>query len=514
MSSAFAQEASFIDVSYLTAQSPGPILETNEIKGYYMFYKLDRVDRNEYSYLLQILDGDLNTAIKTTVTRSKWHSLLEVTYNGNAFALLFYDAKQRLFELTTLDRQGNVIGARGFEKLSNRDLMLYSSYGYLGGSEEGSNHSIFPVGDRGFLRLTLDHYKGSKYGYALTYYPNDLSASNVWKVGSNPQSGLVEYPLVTSLTDDYLTLSVARRKGATSKDMLYFSLLIDLKGGRIVYEVPMAKRDFNHAVLFSEYDAASGITTVMGNYYEAGDKTMKDKSLGIFAWQLDQSGQIAQKAYYSWGKDIAPFLSTNEKGRLDGGGYVYIHKAIRVDGRTYVVGEAFKKSISGAGVALNILAAASGSTSSGMANFKVVMMDMVVFELAENLDLKGIKVFEKDDRNVYLPEGFGLLGPTAMGMMMKIYGQFDYNYTEEIEADKSFYITYNTRIKEDGKGSKKPIFGIISHDETGAFNEEKIPMTTDATSLWIARGKPGYVSIWEYFRKEKTLNVRLEPVNY
>ncbi|MEL6632394.1 MAG: DUF6770 family protein [Bacteroidota bacterium] len=511
----FAQKTQFVNVENLSVRNTGTVLENNEIKGYYTFYKLEKVDKKSYSYLLQVQDADLNEAFNVKLIRSRYSVLAEVVYNGNAFALLFYDRDERTFELTTLDKRGNEIGKKVFEKLESKDVSLFNSYGFLSDEGAGDNQAIFPVGSKGFLRYSIRFYKGTKFGYKVEYFSNDLDESKSWHVGTDEATGLREFALISSVSEDYATLNVVKREGLYSKDFKYYTLLLDLNQKRIAFEIPMARKKYNHSVAFCEFDAKTNSTIVMGSYFNPEDKTAKAKSLGLYTWKVNQSGEILKENYFSWEKDMAQFIPTDAKGRLDGGGYVYIHRAVRnAQGKLYIIGESYKKTVSGGGLALNALAMASGSSSSGVANFQIVLMDLVIFELDNDFNLKEIDVFEKNDRRVLLPAGYGNFGSTILGMIMKYHQGFDYSYTEMVENGEIFYLTYFTRIKEEGKGPKKSMFGTISCDDLGEFSEDKIDLETEASSIWVLQGKPGYVSIWEYFRKEERLEVRLEQINY
>ncbi|MEO0471082.1 MAG: DUF6770 family protein [Bacteroidota bacterium] len=512
---AVAQTQTFSGIDRLNARSVGTIKENNTVVGYYSFYRLDKVAKGTFTFLLQVVDGELNNAFKTTITRSKFHFLQEVVYNGKAYAMLFYNTKTRELELTTFSKEGKEIASSTYEALTRKEVLLYQTQGFLSVEEAGSNKSIFPVGDEGFVRMAFQR-DSRKTGYTLEYFPNDLKKANRWKIGSKPDHPLHETAIVNSVSPSAVSLSVTRAKGAMSKVYSSFVQAIDLKERKVAYEIPLSTKDFTHSVVLGEYDETTGQTLVMGNYFRPEDKKMKSKNLGMFAWLVDSEGGVPIKKYYSWGKDIAKFLPVNQKGKMQDAGYIFMHQIVKADdGRMYVIGEEYKKEVSGAGVALNLLAAAGGSAS-GAANFKIVLQDFVVFEIAPDFSLTDVQIFEKKKNNVLLPAGFGYLSVASLGRVVKLYNGFDYAYTEELSGENAFYFTYFSRAKQEnskGKMKVKPVFGVISNDGE-EYQSDKVNIDTDAYLQFIRAGKPGFYTVWEYSKKTKTLKARLEQVNY
>ncbi|MEM7373150.1 MAG: DUF6770 family protein [Bacteroidota bacterium] len=509
---AAGQSSSFDNVLNFQNRGSGYIFENNQIKGYYMFYRVDKVAKKTFSYQLRILDQNMQEAVSTTMERPKYFYLVESTFNGNAFMFLYYDRKEKAFELVTYNKQAQQISSKRYSKLRNQDIQLYTAYGML--SDEASNPSIYPVGNRGFLRTSLKT-RGMRSGYRLEYLSNDLSESESWSIGTPEDSKMIEFATVSSVTEDYATVIVVRRKGAMSKDFKYFVQLLDLHTGEIAFEEALSRKDHNYSVQFCTYDPEGDQMILMGNYYDVGDKALKGKSKGLYAMSLDTNGEQRNLELISWGKDIAQYLDVNEKGRLDEGGWITVHRIVRAsDGKMYAIGEEFKKAVSKAGVALNVLSAAGGGSGSGVANIKAVVKDMVIFELGEDLALQDVQVFEKRHNNVLLPQGYGLMGPGMLAYFMKLVGWFDYSYTQQSEDKDMFYSTYFSKVKEEGQRKKTPIFGVIIRDDVGDFSVDQINLETEASEMWVMPAKSGYVAIWEYFNKAQKVDVRLEQVNY
>jgi hypothetical protein len=55
--------------------------------------------------------------------------------------------------------------------------------------------------------------------------------------------------------------------------------------------------------------------------------------------------------------------------------------------------------------------------------------------------------------------------------------------------------------------------GVISI-KAGKVSESRIPISCESRYWWIQPGKPGYISVSEYYRKEKKIDMRLEKLTY
>jgi hypothetical protein len=89
---------------------------------------------------------------------------------------------------------------------------------------------------------------------------------------------------------------------------------------------------------------------------------------------------------------------------------------------------------------------------------------------------------------------------------------FDYAFTFIGDGNKTFYSSYVNYDKEKGESSKYMI-GNIVYNKQGELVTDQIPLSSKPTFFSVLPGKPGYVLIFEYFRKKKELVVRLEKMD-
>ncbi|MEL7342831.1 MAG: DUF6770 family protein, partial [Bacteroidota bacterium] len=227
---------------------------------------------------------------------------------------------------------------------------------------------------------------------------------------------------------------------------------------------------------------------------------------GLFALQIDKDGQIVADSRLTWEKDVAQFIPVNEKGRLEDVGYLYYHNITQDNqGRFYAVAEQYHRSVS----ALGIVALAAGQPASAT---KLVTEDLMIFEFSPEFGLEGVEFFEKTKNDIILPVNVDFVPIQTLGLVLDQYDAFDYYFTQTNTSKSMFAATYLDAEKTKGLW-KTPIFGAIVHTEEG-YTVDKINLQTDATSLFVLPAKPGHVMIAEYNRKEKSLSLRLEPINY
>jgi hypothetical protein len=114
----FGQKATLENVRRTNLKSSGTIISGNDIKGYYFFYFVDKVDKKSNEYLLQILDENLNKIGSKSITASNKFLLLEASYNGNNILMRFIDGVSYEVKYLRFDNKGgsNMTSSKKFDK--------------------------------------------------------------------------------------------------------------------------------------------------------------------------------------------------------------------------------------------------------------------------------------------------------------------------------------------------------------------------------------------------------------
>lgn len=489
----------------------GPIIEGDQVKGYYGFYQVGNGRGRDRIFILKTLDENAQEVSSARLVRPKSYYLTEAVYNGGAICFSFIDNNQRKAELVSFNMAGEQIGRKLFPKMSSAEWRATYNY-QLVNNEESSNLTIFPAGSQGFVRMTM--VKNKKYGYNLEYFSNKLDGEGRWEAGSAEDADEFEIPEIADVVAPFMISGIAKRPKQLSKDVHYNLQARDVFSGELLFEQPVYDPQHTLSFLIAKFDPVNSNIVVLGEYFDPKDNIINGKSQGIYVMKVDMTGEVLSRSLFSWESDISRFLSVDEKGRLDEGGFIAFHNAfIDNDGKVYFVGERYRKAVSAAGVALNILAAASGNVSSNVASIKMVLEEMMVFTIGSDMELAAVDIFEKKARDILLPEGWGLYSPKTLSLMMSAYGLFDYQYSQQSVDKNLFLSTYMSIQKERGE-PRKNVLGVIMKGEDADFVVDKIDLTSEATAIGVLPGKTGNVLLIEYFKRDKTIKFRLEEFNY
>ena len=511
--SLFAQQSTIsniLNIKYL--KQSGVIVENEKLAGYFMFYFKEKEDRKTSNYELEIYDDNYNSVGSFNITRPKNTYLMETVYNGEVFMLFFYDTKTG-FEFATYNRKGEEIGNT---KTPRKQISQYQIAVAAQGIA-GDGNTIFAMGNKGFIRQSV--IKNKKVGYQLTAYDNELNV--LWEQSSPKTSALLESININEVTDDIITTTVYRKKSAMTKKMDLAFYIVDSKDGKLITEVEMGNASKGKSSLLKTYfDKTSNKIILIGEFFKPGDDILKDKSQGLFIKEISPTGKEIRVKKFLWKGNIDKFknenLSKEDKEEDKAAFSIYFHDVIRSkNGHLFLIGEQFRKQVSAIGVAGNLLSAASGNVSSNAANFEIRVSNMIVIELDEKNVMLEYKIVRKKRNSVLLPSGAGLWSTAYLGYYVKIIGGFDYSFTSRNSEDDEYTVMYRDLNKKEEKGSKRSdvMLGIIQIGE-GKLETSRTPINSDAKWFRIQKAKPGNVSIIEYHKKEKQLEMRLEKIAY
>ncbi len=501
----FSQSAQIDDVLRVKMRNFGPIYQSDQVRGYYGFYKAGNVRGRDVVYMLKIMDENLQEVASQRMVRPSSYYLTEAVYNGSAILFSFIDNSARDIELVTFNMAGDQIGSRKYAKMNRTNFQLTYAYQNVN-DEEASNLTIFPAGELGFVRMWFE--KDRKVRYKLEYLPNSLSGEGRWEQGSEDDSDEYEIPEVGDVVTPFLISGIAKRKNALSKDIHYNLQVRDMFSGEPIFDQPLYDPQHKLSFLIAKFNPEKSHILVLGEYFDPSDNTFNGKSKGIYLKTYSMSGEVLSSKLLSWDRDISRFLPANEKGKLEQGGYIaFHHAAMDKNGNVCFVGERYRKAVSGVGVALQLM----GSTE--VSSLKMVVEEMILFSVNSNQELTSVDIFEKQPRDILLPGGWGLYSPKMLSQVMLAYGWFDYQYSQQSAEKNLFYSVYMSREKEKGQ-RRKNVLGVIAQAEGFDFTTDKISLASEADLLGIYPATTGNVLLMEYFRKEKQLKFRLEQINY
>jgi hypothetical protein len=500
---ASAQSKLSIDKVYsVSLRNSGAIITNNEVKGYFLFYQSDKVDRKNYEYTLQILDENLNKVKDIRFTDSKSVTLLEASFNGGNLMFAFFDKDNKMLEYRSYGFDGKM--AVSYERDLDKRSIRYMETKMAQLDEESQNSSLYAVEGSGFISCIPIREDG-QYTYEVNFYNGEKRSQ--WTY--NPETGdKFEAAQYLGSSDSVAVFQVTRKRAMLAGKYESWLLGISLAKGKTVFEFQTENKDkYNFMPMNVATVAGQEGFVLSGPYFNSDDNVLKDKSLGMGIWVMNNRGQIMRSKYSSWETDLAKFLPVNSKGKIDDIGYLFIHKVVRTsDDKIFAIAEGYKQQASALGIATTIL-----SRGNGASTVKLKITDMVALEFDNAFNLKNATVYDKNNNNVEFPGGADFMGPQVMAMMAKYnFDAFDYEYTQ-ISSDRSSYVVgYKDYVKEDGY--KGGTFNSISY-YNGKFTTDKINLKSSASALKVLPGRTGSVVVLEYYKKDKRMEMRLEKLN-
>lgn len=502
----FAQsKLSIENVVSVYLRNSGPIMAQEEIKGYFLFYQSDKIDKRTNEYTLQILDENLNKVKDIKFTDSKTINLLESSYNGSEILFMFYDSDQKMLDYRVYGSDGKqkFSYTRPIDKKTRNYIDSYAMYD----NEEAQNKNVFSIENKGFI-TSIPVREGKQYTYEISFYQSDKKKSWTY-VPADPEK--IAAPTYMGSTDSVAVFEVLKRTRLMSNKNEAWLMGVYLHNGKKAFEFETNQEKYNFLPMGITTVANSSEFLLMGPYFDKDDKVSKDKSLGLGVWIMNSQGKVVNSKYNSWADDISKHLKVNAKGRVDELGYVYFHRILQTaDGNIFAIGEGYKRQASALGIGMAVLAGVGGGRSN-ISTTKMKVTDMVLFQFDNKFDLKKAEIFDKNSNNIELLMGAEFTSAPVLAQQIKyFYDGFDYTFSQTDKTHSLFTVGYTDYIRS--KDYKGLTFNTISYYNNN-ITTDKIELKTTSSRMRILPAKTGSVMILEYFKKSKRLDLRLEKVN-
>ncbi len=501
--SSTAQQHTFDDISRRSRRSAGTIVDGDVIKGYYFFYFLEKVSRKNTAYEIVILDENLEEKGSERIVEPKTTVLMEASYNGDNILFKFYDRKSKMVSYRTMNNAGELSSkeTRQSNKYEGTSYTLSISNGIENVNVQAVNKDLF---------VDIHNFKDKKYKYSVEGISNGGEVEWTYTPTNDMK---IEMGNFLGSSENQIWIQVSKSKGIFSKNYTF-----DLTGisteGEEDFRIPLQTSRYNLLAHSAIYQQSKDEIVILGEYYDINDKSMKSDSKGLFIKVITPDGEEISEDFVSWTRDIAGMVSASEKKELRKY-YVFFHDIIQTsDGKILAIGEQYRKQVSAAGVALNVLASATGGSTDASA-LEIKIANIIVIELDENYELSAVDIHEKKPNIIVLEKGYGTVSQHLLAKYLKAGGSFDYQFTQGNKDHSIVSFAYVDLEKVKGKLRKKLVLNFISYI-TGEedYTSDKLDLDTEATLIWFMPAKPGNILIVEYFKKQKTVEFRLEPINY
>lgn len=484
-------------------QNSGPIMDKNQVKGYYLFYQSDKVDKHTNEYTLQILDQNLNKVKDVKFNDDKNVDLLEAAFNGGSLIFLFHNSKEKLLVSKVFDLNGQLKFSyeKELDKKSENFIETYEKQH----TDDYTNQQIFSLDDKGFA-LVIPLRDGRLQTYEVNYYGSDTKKS--WTYDSE---GDDRFTIATYLgnTDSVIVLEVLKKEHLLSSKVTSTIVGLNFATHKKVFEIDDSQDTYKFVPQNSVKLANTGNVMLMGSYYDKTSNILTDFSLGLAIYIVNPEGKVLSKSYNSWAGDIGKFLPMNEKGKIDDIGFLFFHNIIQTaDGNIFAVGEGYKRTADALGIGLNVLSAMGGRVNGG-GNTMIKITNMVILKFGPGFKITGASIQEKNPNKIHTMLA-DLNSQHLLALYLKSVGAFDYAFTTTNNDASSFSVYYDDYERE--KNFHGETFHALRYNGTKFLND-RLELTSEASRLRVLPAKQGFVMVMEYFRKDKRLNIRLEKMN-
>lgn len=501
------QKLSIDNIRSVSLRNFGTIVESEEVKGYFVYYISDKVDKNTNEYTIQIIDENL-APIKNIVFQSdKDDQLMETSFNQNSLMFMFFNKKMKTFTSKVYGLDGK-LKYTYLKEINKRSLAYLSALPAMKmNEEEGQNKFLYDVADKGYVSV-IPLRSGRDYSFEVNIFRSDTKKQITYV---QEDEGYKFYQAsYLGATSNIALFEVMKKEKMMSNKMESSLLGIDLSNGRKVFDIRDDLTKYKFLPINISTLTGTNNILILGTYYDKDAKLAKDATLGIAAVTIDPKGKIVSQKYNSWSSDFAKHLPVSSKGKIDDIGYLYFHKIIQTEsGEIFAVGEGYKRVASAGGIAGTVALAAMGGYSSSVSTTRLDITDMVLVKFNKEFDILEAKVYDKNKNRFSLPGG-DFVSPHLLALGAKTMGAYDYEFTRTDKDHTHFVVGYNDYEK--GKDYKGTVFHSISYNG-GKLTTDKINLKSSASSLRVMPGKPGFIFISEYFKKDKKVDMRLEKIN-
>lgn len=498
-----------------------PIIQNKAINGYISLYLVEKKDKTNNNYMLVIMDANLTVSHEIPIIKPKTFYLLEVQFNGTHFGALFYDSNTGKFSLDIFDQKGLSSGTYESDIL---DETWFIGHWDLSAANDGYTANLLSSAEsEGFILSYNSVEKETK----LKKFTMDLvsnSAKNTWTsrpVSTPGAKKTFENGLVVYSNSKISVVEVTSMANALGKDTKSEVVFIDNESGKVTGTYKYDNTTKYHSETGQYYNNIKDEILLFGEYYESkgGTPDFKQK-LGFYIKVVNRSGQELSEKYLTWANDINGKILPNKQGKVENNVSIMIHSIIRTnDGKFYAIGEQFNKEVNKGAIAGKaaggILTAVTGGVVGGSNRssvMKIVLYNMIVFEMTPSFGIDKVHVVEKKKKNVDLPYGFGMVGEEKIGYYLKMVGGFDYQWSAIDEEAKFFSSAYLSYDKKAEKGEKYSV-GVLMKGIEGDVMNTLLPIDSKEQYFFSVPSKPGYLLIAQYFKKEKKAVLTLTKID-
>ncbi len=493
----FAQSKLLENVIEVNLQSSVAIRNNNQIVGYALFYKIDKMKKSSL-YRLEILDENLKPIGNNEFEGAKDLILRKAVYESNQILLSFYDSDKKdgyARFVKIYDLKGKETGMVPYDPEKAKKGMFGAA---MADQMENTYEGTTNVEGKGFI--CIYQLKAKTGGVDMQMI--DTKGKLKWEKSITAEKGDRYDIYLVSATPNTLLFYQIERASIMTADADVFLVGISTENGKELFKKSMKVKDLALEPMLIK-NASDGKLKIVSTMYDAGDKFYKAKPIGFSIGELnDVTGDIKLLKDFSYQNDLSNVLEMKTESKSEDG-YIQAHNICMMpDGSMVLVGEFFRKTVSALGVASRLL-----SRNSSTAAAQATIDDMFLLRIDNTLKPKSLEKIEKDkERFPIVSEGMSI---GLMARWLVYMNAFGYMYTDEGMDGQKQTVLASGSFGEERYGTV-----AITIDPKKGFTQKRFDLVKEKkVSYHIIRGKPGTVLIMKYNAKEKTVSLNLEKVN-
>lgn len=276
-----AQSAKIEDILTIRLSDSGPLLEGQEVRGYYFIYETESTTKDMNSYDFRIHDANLNLLKKKKLTVPKTYIIQTVLYNGRSIVVKFMDSKEDNYVFKAYSLAGEPLFTKETSKIARMEA-------YKANTSGEEYPSFYSIPHFGYINYTVTKDKGEKMGYNINHY-SDSESHPHWTYDS--KSDQLEVAMHLAADSNIAFFNIMKRNDLLSIDIDAYVMGLSSKTGKRLFEVPLENKGFKY-LAFSSFIGPSGHLHLVGRYYNQSDKMMKAKGLGLAMIEIDSTGHF------------------------------------------------------------------------------------------------------------------------------------------------------------------------------------------------------------------------------
>ena len=354
----FAQSKEFENVIDVEVRNTVEITNNRQIVGYAFFYKMDKMKKSAM-YRLTILDENLKEIGNNEFEGPKDLQLKRAVYESNQILLSFFDEGKK----DGYARFVKVFDLKGKEK----GLIPYDpekvKKGMFGAAIAEQMEAIYEGTDniegKGFV--TVYQSKAKTGGVDIQMI--GLNGKLAWEKSISAEKGDRSDLYLLGTTANTILFFEMDRDGVMDRDATIHLVGLSADDGKLLFKKPMDINGLSYEPMLLKKNE-DGKLKIVSSMADVSDKFFTAKPNGFSIGEInDQTGEITTHKDFNFLKDLGNVLDMKNENKSEDG-YIKAHDILMMpDGSMVMVGEFFRKTVSGGGMAMKILSQGQASAA-------------------------------------------------------------------------------------------------------------------------------------------------------